>query len=149
MRMPKQLIEPGAWMLENGHRALLKVSGGRFPKTLLGMEPVELHVVGRKSGKRLSTMLSSPICDEERVVLIASYGGHDDHPQWYKNLTVNPDVEVTVNSSTRSMRARTASPAEKAELWPQVVSAYKGYGGYQKNTDRDIPVVICEPVPAG
>jgi hypothetical protein len=43
------------------------------------------------------------------------------------------------------MRARTATPAEKSELWPEVVKVYKGYAGYQRNTDRDIPLVICEP----
>jgi hypothetical protein len=35
---------------------------------------------------------------------------------------------------------------EKAELWPEITGAYKGYAGYQRRTDRDIPVVICTPV---
>ena len=42
------------------------------------------------------------------------------------------------------MRARRASADEKAELWPLVVAAYKGYGEYQRRTERDIPLVICE-----
>lgn len=42
------------------------------------------------------------------------------------------------------MRARRASPAEKAELWPQVVRAYPGYAGYQRRTEREIPLVIYE-----
>jgi hypothetical protein len=25
------------------------------------------------------------------------------------------------------------------------VDRYRGYADYQRNTDRDIPVVICEP----
>jgi deazaflavin-dependent oxidoreductase (nitroreductase family) len=62
-------------------------------------------------------------------------------------LTAHPDVEVTMEGATRKMRARTASADEKEALWPQIVSAYKGYGGYQKKTERDIPVVICEPRP--
>lgn len=37
------------------------------------------------------------------------------------------------------------SAEEKAELWPRVVAAYKGYDGYQRRTERDIPLVICEP----
>jgi deazaflavin-dependent oxidoreductase (nitroreductase family) len=143
--MPKPMIEAGAWMLENGHRALLAVTGGRFPKTVMGMEPVELHVTGRKTGERRSTLLTAPICEADRVVVIASKGGHPDHPQWYKNLVANPEVEVTIRGETRRMRARTASPAEKAELWPGIVATYKGYEGYQQSTERDIPVVICEP----
>jgi F420H(2)-dependent quinone reductase len=43
------------------------------------------------------------------------------------------------------MRARVATPEEKAGLWARVVAAYRGYGQYQKRTDRDIPLVICEP----
>jgi deazaflavin-dependent oxidoreductase (nitroreductase family) len=146
MRTPDQVIEAGAWMLENGHRALLKLTGGRFPRTVLGMQPVELHTTGRKSGARRSTMLTAPIFEPGRVVLVASKGGHQDHPDWYKNLAANPDVELTAEGRTRRMRARTASAEEKAEMWPRILSAYKGYAGYQKNTDREIPVVILEPV---
>jgi deazaflavin-dependent oxidoreductase (nitroreductase family) len=145
MRIPDKVLEAGAWTLENGHRTLLSISGGRFPRTVAGMRPVELHTTGRKTGQRRSTMLTAPICEEQRVVLVASKGGHQDHPQWYKNLAANPAVELTINSHTRAMRARTASPEEKAALWPTIVAVYKGYDGYQRNTDRDIPVVICEP----
>ena len=42
----------------------------------------------------------------------------------------------------KTMVATTATSAEKAELWPQIVAAYKGYAGYQKRTERDIPVVF-------
>ncbi len=139
------MIAAGAWTLEHGHRAALKLTGGRFPRKLLGMTPIELHHTGRTSGRRFSTMLTSPIHDEQRVILVASKGGYQEHPDWYKNLTANPDVEITIDGRTLPMRARTAGPEEKSELWPQVVAVYKGYAGYQRNTDRDIPVVICEP----
>lgn len=145
MRTPKQLIEVGAWVLENGHRAVLKATGGRFPKRFLGMQPVELHHTGRSSGQPRSTMLTAPIFEPDRVVLVASKGGHPDHPDWYKNLAAHPDVELTANDQRRPMRARTASGAERAELWSRVVSVYSGYEGYQRNTDREIPVVVLEP----
>ena len=145
--MPKsdRGIEIGAWILENGHRVVLKLPRGRYPKTVAGMKPVELHTFGRKSGKRYSTLLTAPLCEPNRMVVVASKGGHTDHPDWYKNLVANPAVEVTVDDHTEPMRARTATPEEKAVLWPVVVKAYKGYAGYQRNTDRDIPLVICEP----
>jgi len=138
-------IEMGAWMLENGHRVVLALTGGRYPKKVAGMKPVELHTVGRKSGKPYATLLTAPLYEPHRFVVVASKGGHTDHPDWYKNLVANPDIEVTVDDRTVPMRARTATPAEKAELWPQVVRVYKGYDGYQRNTSRDIPLVICEP----
>lgn len=126
------------------HKGVLKLSGGRLGWHLLGMTAVELHTTGKRSGQRRTVMLTSPILDEHRVVLIASKGGDDRHPDWYHNLVAQPEVEVTVEGITRPMVARTATAAEKAELWPTIVAAYKGYAGYQKRTERDIPVVICE-----
>jgi deazaflavin-dependent oxidoreductase (nitroreductase family) len=146
MANPDKAIEVGAWMLENGHRLVLKVTGGRWPRTVLGMEPVELHTTGRRSGERRSTMLASPILEDGCVVLVASKGGHSDHPDWYKNLTADPHVEITRGSVTEPMLARTVSGDERGELWPRIVAAYKQYEGYQRNTDREIPVVICEPI---
>ena len=146
MRIPDSALSVGSWMLENGHRAALKLTGGRWPKTINGMQTLELHVVGRKTGERRSTLLTAPVYERDRVVLVASKGGSQDHPQWYKNLSANPDVEITVDDVTRPMRARTASTDEKAALWPAITKAYKGYEGYQRNTERDIPVIICEPI---
>lgn len=147
MRPHPKLIEIGAWLLENGHRAALTVTGGRWPKRVLGMQPVELHHVGRTSGRPRTTLLTAPICEEGRIILVASKGGHPEHPDWYRNLVANPDVEIVVGDRRRRVRARTATPAEKAELWPRVVEAYAGYSSYQRSTDRDIPVVILEPRP--
>ena len=112
------------------------------------MQPVELFTIGRKTGERRATLLTAPIYNEDRVVVVASKGGYSDDPIWYKNLAANPNVEIVVGDRTRKMTARTATPDEKAALWPELVKAYKGYDGYQRNTTRDIPVVICEPASA-
>jgi deazaflavin-dependent oxidoreductase (nitroreductase family) len=60
-------------------------------------------------------------------------------------VVANPDIELTMSRRRRARSARPASPEEKSELWPRVVAAYKGYGGYQRRTERDIPLVICSP----
>jgi deazaflavin-dependent oxidoreductase (nitroreductase family) len=114
------------------------------------MPAVELSVIGRKSGLRRTTLLTAPILDDSRVVLVASKGGDDRNPEWYCNLMANPNVEVTVlrTGEIRRLRARVASPEEKGNLWPKIVGAYQGYERYRKRTHRDIPVVICEPRPA-
>jgi deazaflavin-dependent oxidoreductase (nitroreductase family) len=109
------------------------------------MPVVDLHTTGRKSGLPRSTMLTAPVIDGDRVVLVASKGGDDRDPDWYRNLMAHPEVELTMGSRRRPMLARQASAAEKAELWPRVVAAYQGYGGYQRRTERDIPLVILEP----
>ena len=146
--LPKPVVDAGFKALNLVHKTVLKVTGGRWPRDLLGMPGVELHTIGRKSGEPRSTMLTSPIHDENRVVLVASKGGDQRDPQWYLNLTAHPDVELTINGETRKMRARTASPEEKAELWPAITATYTHYADYQEKSGRDIPVVICEPRPA-
>lgn len=127
------------------HRVVLTVSGNRLLSTPFGMPVVELHTVGRKSGQPRSCYLTAPVHDSARVVLVASKGGDDRHPDWYRNLQANPDAELVIHRSRRKIRARTATPDEKAELWPKIVAAYQGYADYQTRTSRDIPVVICEP----
>ena len=147
MGQRKPVVDAGFKLLNVTHRTALRVTGGRWPHTLFGMPGVELHTIGRTSGQRRSTFLASPVHDENRVVLVASKGGDPRDPQWYRNLAVHPDVEVTMNGETRPMRARTASPEEKAALWPEILAVYRHYESYQKRSGRDIPVVICEPRP--
>lgn len=144
----KPVVDAGFKLLNLTHKAVLKITGGRWPNLLFGMPGVELQTIGRKSGEPRTTMLTTPIHDENRVILIASKGGDTHDPQWYRNLVANPDVEVTMEGQTRAMRARTASPGEKTALWPDIVAVYKGYDSYQKKAGREIPVVICEPRPA-
>ncbi|MEY2455380.1 MAG: hypothetical protein QOK06_474 [Acidimicrobiaceae bacterium] len=131
--------------LSHLHAAVYRATGGRFANKGYGMPVVILTTTGRKSGKTRTTTLTSPVQDGDSVVLVASYGGDDRHPSWFLNLRDIPEVELTIHGETRSMRARVASEAEKAELWPRVVAAHKGYAQYQTKTDRDIPLVIVEP----
>lgn len=145
MSLRNALADSGFRILNETHRAVLRASGGRLGGRAFGMAAVELHHVGRKTGQPRTTMLTAPVMDGDRVVLVASKGGDDRDPDWYRNLLAHPDVELVVAGQRRPVRARPASPAEKAELWPTVVAAYRGYAAYQRRTTRDIPLVICEP----
>jgi deazaflavin-dependent oxidoreductase (nitroreductase family) len=106
---------------------------------------IELLTTGRRSGKQRSTILSVPIVDGDRLVVVASFGGDDRHPAWYLNLQANPAVGVTIAGSTRAMIARSATEEERAALWPQITSNFEGYARYQRRTARQIPVVILDP----
>lgn len=139
------LTDAGMRALSLGHRGLLALTRGRVGWSLGRLQMVELHTIGRTSGRRRSIMLMSPIHDARRYLLVASKGGDDRHPLWYLNLVANPEVELTVRGETKLMRARTATGAERAELWPRIVAAYPNYARYQRRTGREIPVVICEP----
>jgi deazaflavin-dependent oxidoreductase (nitroreductase family) len=135
----------GARIVTGFHEVVFRLSNGRLGNRGFGMPVVMLTTTGRKTGKRRTTMLTSPVQDGDSMVLVASYGGDDRHPTWFLNLRDDPQVEITRDGKSRRMRARVATKDEKAALWPRVVAAYRGYGQYQKRTDRDIPLVICEP----
>jgi len=145
VKPPRRLEDVGFKALNAFHRFVVLVTRGRVGRKAFGMPVVELHTIGRKSGAIRSTMLTVPIIDGNALILVASKGGNDQDPDWFKNIVAHPDVEVTYKGDRRSMRARVATPEEKAELWPRAVATYKHYGSYQRRTKRDIPLVICEP----
>ncbi len=132
--------------MNSAHRCLLKLSGGRLGWTAADMPVLELTTVGRKSGKPRSVMLTSPHQDGDVIVIVASKGGADHHPNWFLNLRDNPGVVVTMqDSADRKMNARVASREERERLWPTITSDFKNYAGYQGKTDREIPLVMLEP----
>ncbi len=130
------------------HRTVFKLTGGRLGRRLVGNDILLLTTVGRKSGAPHTVPLLY-LEDGDRYVVIASYGGRPHHPEWYLNLAADPRVVVQVPTETRPMLARTATPEERAEWWPRIVAAYRGYAVYQSRTDREIPVVFLEPQSTG
>lgn len=142
--MPSDLVLKA---MNASHRALLFVTRNRVGASFAGMPSLELTTVGRKSGQRRSVMLTSPLRDGDAYVVVASRGGDDTHPAWLLNLRDNPAVDVrVVGQPAQPMRARIADPAERARMWPLIAEKYKNYAGYQKRTEREIPLVLLEPV---
>jgi F420H(2)-dependent quinone reductase len=125
------------------HTSLYRRSGGKLGGQMFKQPMVLLTTTGRRSGEPRVTPLLG-IRDGDRVLLVASFGGDDRDPQWFKNLQANPEATIEVEGETIPVRAAVATPAEKQALWPKVLGAYKGYDNYQRRTSRDIPVVILE-----
>jgi deazaflavin-dependent oxidoreductase (nitroreductase family) len=148
MSLRHALADVGFKAMNAGHRIILRATGGQLLHTAFGMPVLELRTIGRKSGQVRTTFLTTPVHDERRVVLVASKGGDDRDPQWYGNLRANPAVEIVRDGQSQPFLARTATPEERAELWPRIVAVYRGYDGYQGRAGRQIPVIICEPAPA-
>jgi deazaflavin-dependent oxidoreductase (nitroreductase family) len=131
--------------LMKGHALAYRMTGGLIGHHVPGAPPtLLLDHVGAKSGTKRTAALSY-IKDGDDLVLVASKGGHPRHPAWYHNLRANPDVTVQVGFGRRQVRARVATTEERERLWPKVVATYGGYAGYQKRTEREIPLVILEP----
>ena len=75
------------------HRVIFNVSNGRIFGKAFGMPLIELVTTGRRSGKERATMLSVPIIDGDRMVLIASFGGEPMRPRTESTLTNRPSCE--------------------------------------------------------
>jgi deazaflavin-dependent oxidoreductase (nitroreductase family) len=127
------------------HNQLYRRTGGRVGAKAGRIPMLLLTTTGRKTGQPRTTPLGY-LSDGDRMVVVASYGGDDRHPQWYLNLQANPEATVQAGARTQRVRAATATAEEKAELWPRAVALNPGYAGYQQKTTRDIPLVILTPV---
>ena len=127
------------------HTAAYKASHGRIGGRAYGVPVALVESVGRKSGKRRTHPL---LCQEDgdNLVLIASKGGTDRHPAWYYNLKASPETTAWWKGKERKVRAREAEGEERERLWRLMADVYPEYENYQRRTDRQIPVVVLEPL---
>jgi len=109
-----------------------------------GTKTLLLTTTGRRSGKSRTTPLIYGRSGDDYLV-VASKGGSDAPPAWYRNLEEDPEVEIQVKDQRMKARARTATSEEKPELWKIMTREWPDYDSYQENTDREIPLVVLEP----
>src|SRR3954453_8556684 len=109
-----------------------------------GTSTLLLTTTGRRSGEPRTTPLIYGRHGDDYLV-VASKGGSDAPPAWYRNLEANPEVEIQVKNRKTKAHARTATSEEKPELWKTMTREWPDYDSYQENTDREIPVVVLEP----
>ncbi len=100
-----------------------------------------LTTLGRRSGQWRRTALIYGRSGEDYLV-VASNGGSAKHPLWYSNLAVAPEVQVQVLADRFTATARTATGDERAAMWETVVGVFPTYARYQRETEREIPVVV-------
>jgi deazaflavin-dependent oxidoreductase (nitroreductase family) len=103
-----------------------------------------LTTTGRASGlPRTTPLIYQPYGDG--YLVIASQGGADRAPAWYRNLETEPQVQVQIKGDKFPARARTATPEEKPEVWRKMTAVWPDYDAYQQRTEREIPVVVLDP----
>jgi deazaflavin-dependent oxidoreductase (nitroreductase family) len=139
---------PMTWFLVNiGNKIdpyLMRATGGRL-KTTFNAPTVLLTHTGAKSGKKRTTPLAY-FTDRDNVVLIASRGGHREHPAWYHNVIANPEVELWTKGGGGRYRAKEAKGNQRTRLWKLATGYYPGFAKYQERAgDRRIPVILCAP----
>lgn len=105
--------------------------------------------VGRKSGKVFIT----PLCYADiggEVVICASKGGADHHPDWYLNIIERQEIEIQI--ATQAFRATWREPegAEREKVWAFFIDCHPFYQNYQQSTTRILPLLminIADPIP--
>jgi deazaflavin-dependent oxidoreductase (nitroreductase family) len=122
-----------------------RANSGKVGGPFEGAPLLLLHTTGAKTGQpRINPVMYRT--DENRLVVFATKAGADTNPDWYRNLRANPRVSVEVGTQTREAVARVADGDERARLWEAQKSEFPGFADYERKTDRQIPVVILEPV---
>ncbi len=130
--------------LANLHVRAYRASGGRIGGSFMGSPVFVLLTTGRKTGvERRTPLLYMPYGDD--LVIVASNGGTASPPAWWLNLKSNPRAEAILGNRRIPVIASETSGEERRKLWESVVGMYPGYAGYQRKTDRAIPVVRLRP----
>jgi F420H(2)-dependent quinone reductase len=136
--------EPSPWEPIAEHVERYLATDGEDGGEWMGAPCIILTTTGARTGKLRRTPLIRVRHDDSYLV-IASVGGAPQHPQWFHNLVAHPEVTVQDLADVHALRARVADADEKAALWPLATAVWPDYDQYQADTDRDIPLVICEP----
>jgi deazaflavin-dependent oxidoreductase (nitroreductase family) len=123
-----------------------RTTGGKVGGNFAGAPLLLLHTTGAKTGKeRVNPMMYQDL-GNGRLAVFASKAGMPTNPDWYHNLVADPEVTAEIGTETRRFRAHTATSEERAPIWTKQKTDYPGFADYESKTDREIPVVILEPV---
>lgn len=135
------------------HREMyLKSSGAEghiMDITAVGGHALGTHLLLKYTGRKSGKVFITPLCYGDiggEVVICASKGGADNHPEWYLNLIAKPEVEFQI--ATQAFRGGWREPegAEREKVWAFMVDCYPFYANYQASTQRLIPLVMISPV---
>ena len=126
---------------------LYEATNGIEGGTLNGKPVIIMTFRGAKSGKVRKVPLMR-IEHDGTYAVVASNAGAPTHPLWYRNIVANPIVELQDRAVKQDMRAREVVGKEKDEWWKRADAAYSEFPAYRARADREIPVIVLEPLPA-
>lgn len=128
-----------------GHVLAYRATGGLIGGSWGRMPILLLTTTGRRTGER-RTVPVQYLRDGESFVVVATNDGAERHPAWYLNLMADPRGSAEVGRERRDITARVAAGDERAALWRRLAEMYPNYERDQGRTQRELPVVILEPV---
>ncbi len=136
---------PGASRRSNDQVAKYEATDGVEAGDLRGVPVIVLTTRGRKTGALRKTPLMR-VAHGDKYAVVASLGGAPEHPAWYLNLLADPVVTLQDKAVKKRYRAHTASGEEREQWWARAAAVWPDYNTYQTKTDRQIPIVILEPL---
>lgn len=118
-------------------------NGGKVGGQFAGASLLLLHTLGAKSNQeRVHPLVYFK--DNGHYVILASKGGAPTNPDWYHNILAHPDVTLEVGTEQFKAHATVAEGQERDRIFADVSSQNPGFGAYQKNTTRVIPIIVLE-----
>jgi deazaflavin-dependent oxidoreductase (nitroreductase family) len=122
------------------HRAVYRATGGRVGKRM-GKAPVLLlTTTGRTSGRERTIPLLF-LADGAGWIVVASNGGRDEHPAWWRDLLAKSAATVEVGKVRTAVSASEVEGPERERLWAKLAEMFPNYDEYRKKTERATPVV--------
>jgi deazaflavin-dependent oxidoreductase (nitroreductase family) len=104
-----------------------------------------IRYVGRNSGKvYVKALIYGNVGGE--LVVVASKGGADRHPEWYLNVLESATVGIQVATQAFEATWREPEGAEHDAVWSYMVDLFPPYADYQASTSRRIPLVMLKTI---
>jgi deazaflavin-dependent oxidoreductase (nitroreductase family) len=119
-----------------------RANGGKVGGQFEGGTLLILHTIGAKSGQVRESPVAYFAEDD------GSKAGQPTNPAWYHNLKANPRFDVEVGTGTVPVVAEEITGADRESKWTEIVAKAPGFGEYQKQTTRVIPLVRLTPAAA-
>jgi deazaflavin-dependent oxidoreductase (nitroreductase family) len=103
-----------------------------------------LHTVGAKTGlPRVNPMMYQQVPGGYAV--FASKSGAPTNPDWYHNVLAHPRVQAEIGTRTVDLVARVTEGEERERIWTAQKAVAPGFADYERQTSRQIPVIVLEP----
>ena len=116
-----------------------RANGGKVSGQFAAADLLLLTTTGAKSGEpRLAPLAYFTI--DGKLIIVGSKAGADTNPDWVHNLRANSEAHVEVGNDSYDVVAHELSAEERDALYPKVVAVAPGFGDYQANTTRVIPL---------
>jgi deazaflavin-dependent oxidoreductase (nitroreductase family) len=122
-----------------------RANHGRVGGAWAGITLILIHHIGARSGTERVTPLAYQPQPGGRFVIWAANGGSPTHPDWYYNLKAHPTITAEVGGQAFTVVAHELDAAARAELWPELISAYPQLAEVQAKTTRQFPVFTLTP----